>query len=65
MALEPAQAELLDQICSGPLITAAELAEFGALHLPPNWRKTLQANPDLPLATQTANMNNAAPTCAR
>ncbi|HET6880114.1 MAG TPA: type ISP restriction/modification enzyme, partial [Pirellulales bacterium] len=41
--LEPEQAALLDQICSGPLITAAELAESGALALPPKWRKTLQA----------------------
>jgi hypothetical protein len=42
--IEPEQAELLDQICNGPLITAAELAESGALALPPKWRKTLQAH---------------------
>jgi hypothetical protein len=41
--LEPAQAALLDRICSGPLIPAAELADRGALRVPEEWRKTLKA----------------------
>ncbi len=39
--LEPAQADLLEQICRGPLITAAELHSAGALQVPAGWRKTL------------------------
>ena len=31
VALEPAQADLLDRICSGPLISSAELLEAGAI----------------------------------
>jgi hypothetical protein len=38
--LEPAQAELLDKICSGPLISADELRLSGALELPPKQKKT-------------------------
>lgn len=33
--LEAEQAELLDRICDGPLITLVELQEAGALDLPP------------------------------
>ena len=46
--LEPAQSELLDQICSGPRITAAELVADVTLSLPPNWRKSLHVH-DNPL----------------
>jgi hypothetical protein len=38
--LEPAQARLLERICAGPLLTAADLAD--ALQVPPSWRKTLK-----------------------
>lgn len=41
--LEPAQAELLKRICSGPTITAAALAEAKALDVPAAWRKKLGA----------------------
>lgn len=34
VALEPAQAALLDEICAGPLLTAAALTEAGALAAP-------------------------------
>ncbi len=44
--LEPKQAELLDEICSSPLITAAELTDAGVLSLPANWRKTLKRDDD-------------------
>jgi Type ISP C-terminal specificity domain len=37
--LEPAQAELLDRICSGPLISADDLSAAGALELPPKPKK--------------------------
>ncbi|MGH7136967.1 MAG: hypothetical protein ACREHD_14600, partial [Pirellulales bacterium] len=43
----PEQAELLDEVCSRTLITATELAESGALALPPNWRKALKAQENL------------------
>lgn len=46
--LETEQADLLDEICNGPLIAAAELAESGALAVPPKWRKSLPAD-DEPL----------------
>jgi hypothetical protein len=35
--LEAEQAELLDRICDGPLITLVELQEAGALDLPPGY----------------------------
>jgi hypothetical protein len=37
--LEPVQAELLDKICSGPLISADDLSAAGALELPPKSKK--------------------------
>ena len=37
--LEPKQAELLDKICSGPLISADELSAAGAFELPPKPKK--------------------------
>lgn len=37
--LEPAQAELLERICAGPLISADELGAGGALELPPKPKK--------------------------
>jgi hypothetical protein len=44
--LEPAQAQLLERICSGPLITAAELAEAEALSMPKAWRRSLAVDVD-------------------
>lgn len=38
--LEPRQSELLEKICSGPLISAAELDAAGAFALPPKAKKT-------------------------
>ncbi|MGA3213087.1 MAG: hypothetical protein ABSD20_17425 [Terriglobales bacterium] len=35
VGLEPDQAELLEKVCSGPLISASELLAGGALELPP------------------------------
>jgi hypothetical protein len=40
VALEPAQAALLDAICAGPLVTAQALADAGALESPPAAGKT-------------------------
>jgi hypothetical protein len=37
--LEPAQAELLEKICAGPLISHDELQAAGALELPPKTKK--------------------------
>jgi Type ISP C-terminal specificity domain/N-6 DNA Methylase len=37
--LEPKQAELLDKVCSGPLISGDELSAAGALELPPKPKK--------------------------
>jgi hypothetical protein len=37
--LEPVQAELLDKVCSGPLISADDLSAAGALELPPKPKK--------------------------
>lgn len=37
--LEPSQAELLEKVCSGPLISAEELRQAGALELPPAPKK--------------------------
>ena len=34
IALEPAQAEMLERVCAGPTITAEELAAAGAFTLP-------------------------------
>jgi hypothetical protein len=42
--LAPAQAELLDQVCSGPLITVDELTVAGALPVPDS-RRVLTAGP--------------------
>jgi len=35
VALEPAQAALLEDVCGGPLLSATALADAGALALPP------------------------------
>jgi hypothetical protein len=40
--IEPAQAKLLEQVCDGPQITAAELAAAEALKVPAEWRRTLR-----------------------
>lgn len=47
--LEPAQAQLLEQICAGPLITADELKEAGALEKPAMVKKKAgrKEGPDL------------------
>ena len=37
--LEPAQADLLEKVCSGPLISHEELSAAGALELPPKAKK--------------------------
>ncbi|MGA9814965.1 MAG: type ISP restriction/modification enzyme [Terriglobales bacterium] len=37
--LEPVQAELLDKVCSGPLISADDLSAAGALELPPKSKR--------------------------
>jgi Type ISP C-terminal specificity domain/N-6 DNA Methylase len=47
--LEPVQAELLEKICSGPLITTDELRHSGALELPPALKKGKQKQPEPPL----------------
>jgi hypothetical protein len=41
LELEPAQAELLERICSGPTITAEELRAKDALAVPAAWRRKL------------------------
>ncbi len=41
--LEPAQATLLEQICSGPQITGADLAG-DPLHVPQGWQKSLKVD---------------------
>jgi len=38
--LEPAQANLLENVCSGPVITSEELRAAGALDLPPKEKKS-------------------------
>jgi len=38
--LEPAQANLLEKVCSGPLISSEELRAAGALELPPKPKKS-------------------------
>jgi hypothetical protein len=38
--LEPKQAEVLNTICTGPLISNAELEAAGAFTLPPKTKKT-------------------------
>ena len=38
--LEPAQANLLEKICAGPMISAEELKEAGVLAGPPKTKKT-------------------------
>jgi hypothetical protein len=46
--LEPKQAELLEKICAGGLISANELASAGALATPSNLTvKTAKMHPDL------------------
>jgi hypothetical protein len=45
--LEPGQAKLLEQICSEPLISVAELADGEVLRVPQAWRKTLKADSGL------------------
>jgi hypothetical protein len=46
--LEPAQAKLLEQICSGPVISAEELSASGALTVPAKpKRKSKPQGPDL------------------
>jgi Type ISP C-terminal specificity domain len=47
--LQPAQAELLDKICSGPTISAEKLRTAGALDVPakPKRGKKAPAGPDL------------------
>ena len=42
--LEPNQAQLLERICTGPLITATDLASAPALQVPQAWRKGLTAD---------------------
>jgi hypothetical protein len=37
--LEPAQVDLLDKVCSGPLISGDDLSAAGALELPPKAKK--------------------------
>jgi hypothetical protein len=39
--LEPAQAALLGQICTGPLISIADLEQSGVLPVPPPTRQPL------------------------
>lgn len=41
--LEPAQADLLEQVCSGPLISREDLSAAGALELPPKAKKKKKA----------------------
>ena len=43
VALEPAQAALLDEVCAGPLLTAAALTEAGALAAPEGTGKGARA----------------------
>ena len=38
--LEPNQAELLERICSGPLISESQLKAAGALEVPPIIKKS-------------------------
>ena len=38
--LEPLQAKLLDEVCSGPLISAEDARLSGALELPPKLKKS-------------------------
>jgi hypothetical protein len=45
VALEPAQAALLDEVCAGPLLTAAALTEAGALAAPEGTGKGGRAKP--------------------
>jgi hypothetical protein len=40
--LEPTKAQLLERICTGPLIAATELDGADALRVPQAWRKTLR-----------------------
>jgi hypothetical protein len=40
--LEPAQAKLLEKVCSGPLISSEELQAAGAFTVPPMPKKTKQ-----------------------
>ena len=41
--MEPLQAKLLEQICSGPTIPQSELRDAGALQVPQEWKKKLGA----------------------
>ncbi len=41
--MEPIQAKLLEQICSGPTIPQSELRDAGALQVPQEWKKKLGA----------------------
>ena len=44
VALEPVQADLLERICSGPQITAAQLAKGDTLRVPAEWAKSLRVS---------------------
>jgi len=46
--LEPVQAELLDRVCSGPLISADDLSAAGALELTPKLKKKRTKKPTHP-----------------
>jgi hypothetical protein len=47
--LEPCQAEILDRVCDGPLITVADLRQQKVLPVPPGSRKPLPPDsPDMP-----------------
>jgi hypothetical protein len=48
--LEPKQADLLERICSGPLISESDLKAAGALDVPPAPKKQKAKNekPQLP-----------------
>ena len=45
--LEPIQAKLLEQICTGPTIPIVELTAAGVLQVPEGWRKKLGATTGL------------------
>ena len=50
--LEPRQAQLLEEICSGPVISVEELRAAGALELPPGGARKASAEPHPDLFTE-------------
>ena len=53
--LEPKQAELLEKVCSGPLISEAELKAAGALDIPKPEKKPKGKKKEKPLHLFAAN----------